>query len=695
MSAAEQLLSSQVSAFAETPEGDRPFRKLHSFSTEAERDQLLDEIKTKFSDSRGWMEKLYPRMTRQYKTYRSIADQLRDKLGRVVKNRSNLFIPYPWAMVESEVPRLAGKMPRLHAIPRQDVKKAKVDVIQNNTYWSLDQAEYVYKQILWIRQALIYGWSPMFYFWREERRKCLVRQMNGAEFNIVRAEKTIHDHFDFNVVDVWDGFMQPNVEEPDGGDYFQFRQFMSNRDIEARVASGAFYAETLDDLDKSPAAENQSVGRADRDELANIQRDLSPSAYGRHEVLYHLEDERICVLIDRKVLARCGDNPHPLQEKPIINFNPMPMISEPVGISSIDSLGGLPMKLNALSNLEMDNLVTYLLGVFLAKRHQDVDLNNLELSPRKVILVNDVTTSIKQLDVKDATPAAQRGIIQTKEEMQFAQGISDYTAGVPTSAREANTATGVSTIVREANQRFALKLLTFESRPGRRLMKACHIYNMTYQPVEQMIGIHGPDGYLMAAVNLEDIQCECDFIIEPGSSAPVDQLSRRDSLTQLLDRAMNATGVVDQRKFWLEVLASHEIMTPEDILVKQPEALPLSKDMELIKAENIALMNGDDIDLKGSDSLHLAGHAELEQHPSFRNLPEPQKVAYYAHMEQHAKRFAEERAQAAAATRGQTMFGGANGQPATAAGGLPSVPQPDTSGGLPGASPAGGGLPAQ
>ncbi len=258
--------------------------------------ELLDEYLKKFSDSRKFMQSFYPTMIKQYKRYRSIADPIVDALGNEIKGRANIYVPYPWAIVESELPRLAGKLPRVRAFPRKRAERVKVESIQNLLYYTFDRMEFIKLNILWQRQQAIYGWSPLFYFWRLEERTVLEREIDEQGNSVLlKVPARVWDDFYARVLDVFDCFMQPGVEELEDSDYFMFREWLSEKDILARVEGGTLYPEVEDYVKKNKTGfkNNDAPGRVERDDLLGLQRNVSDSAYGKHELLYVLEDDRI------------------------------------------------------------------------------------------------------------------------------------------------------------------------------------------------------------------------------------------------------------------------------------------------------------------------------------------------------------------------------------------------------------------
>lgn len=640
-------------------EEEQVFQALHDLSQEEKAD-VLKEQNDRYKASCSWMNQLLPGMIKNYKKYRSIAAPLMDELGREITSRSNIYVPYPWAIVESAMPRLAGRLPRVHAFPRKRIEQSKVEAIQDLILYSLDRMEFLKIQQNWIRQFEIYGWSPLVYFWRHEERKVFDRKGPAGSRTMKKVSKTIWDDFGARVLDVFDSFPQPGVDAIDRGDWFIYRDYLSKKDIKAMVEAEIFYPEVLEYLKDNPNPNTASIAandsRDERDTLTGLGKDPSRHAFGKYMVLYTLEDNRIVVTIDNKIVARVGDNPNPLQEQPVINLNLLPMINEPIGIGSIEALGGLPDKLNMLTNARLDNIALTINKVVVANRLANTDFDNLIMSPGNVILTDgNVKENLQFLDIPDVSNSSSQEIMVTKEEMQFTSGISDYIVGVKSGARLSDTATGVSSIIRESNAKFALKLATFESYPLRKLVEMIHCYNMMYMTEEKRIHVLGPKGYVVKDINLDDILVESDFIIEPGSSVPLDQQSRREALTGLLDRILQMPQVVDINKYMREVLEAYDIRNPEDFLLAASNApVPEAQDAELAEAENIALLQGQEIDLKGNPQIHIAIHsrAASEADPT-------QQEAINAHLRLHMMQMQQMMAaQQAAAQQGPSIFGG-------------------------------------
>jgi hypothetical protein len=561
------------------------------------------------------MEVLYPGMLSRYKRYRSIADPIYDDLGQEVTDEPNLVIPYAYGIVESELPRLAGKLPKMRVSPRKKVDEHDVKRRQNYLYYAFDRMGFLKTQTLWIRQYSIYGWSPLYYYWRKEVSKILsVQDLPDGGKYLQKTEADRYDDFWCKVIDVFDSFLQPGVTSPEDGDWFIFRELVSKQDIKKLIEAGIFYPEVEKFLD-TPSGTPLGSGRTDRDALIGLSRDDAPHAYGKYELYWGLEDEKIiCTLgSDARVCCMVSDNPNPLQEKPVINCNLTENVSEPIGISTVEALAGLPDKLDALSNARLKDISLKLGKVFLANRVAQCDWDNFVMESGNIIFTDDVNNTVKELEFKATDVGSEREVQTTKEEMQFSVGVSDYIVGVKSGSRLADTATGVSTIVREANARYGLKQAAYEAGALRKLVIACDAYSKVFLTREKDIYVFGPDGMLSSTISPQDIAWDADIIVEPGSVLPLDQAARRDNLLNLADRVLQAPGIVRADRFYAELLESHDFRNVDELIIPQEEQRnDLMSDQKLAMDENVSLSLGQPVPVAGDDQLHIAIHAYID-----------------------------------------------------------------------------------
>jgi hypothetical protein len=654
--------------------------------SDREKEEVLQQFTERLEVAEKHMQTLYPSMIGNYKKYCSVADPIKNDQGEEITDRANLFIPYPFAIVECEMPRLAGRLPRARAFPRRDIEKEKVEAIQDLIYYSLDRMNFIELQTLWIRQYAIYGWSPLYYFWRDETSNVLERVPQeipgGAEtaYVLQRGRRKKFDDFWTTVLDVFDCFFQPGVERIEEGDYFFFREWHSAKDLKKMAKAGLLYEkEVLEYLKDNPSSQRamSGAGRMERDEIKGLNPGTTDHTYGKYELMWMLESERVVMVLDRRVVAKVGDNPNPLQEIPILNCNLNPMVSEPIGVGTIEALAGLPDKLNALSNGRLDYISLILNPVFLANRSdQQTDFKNIRFTAGNVILTGDIERSLKKLEMGNVDFSSESEVRTTKEEMQFTSGISDYLMGTKSSAKLVDTATGVSTVVREANARFALKLASFESGSLRKLIEIDHAYQMTYMPDKKRIHILGPRGMEVKDITIDDILTQCDFVVEPGSSIPLDQIARREALMSLLDRVAKLPTVVRVDKFMKEVLESFDLRNVEDLLVQQEGPVTALEDVKLAEAENVALSLNMEIPVKGNAGNHLGIHQSADMASWDQNSQARMQDHIAAHQMQLQQEMQQQQMQ---------MQGGPNA--------LPNPAGPGPEGQVPGQQPNMGGPP--
>ena len=591
------------------------FTPLYDLS-DKKKEEIADIQKQRLAASTKFMNTLYPQMLDNFRKYRSIAEPLVDDLNREITDEPNLFIPYPFGIVESELPRLAGKLPRIRVSARntggKEITEEEIKRRQNYLYYVFDRMKFLQTQTLWHRQFAIYGFSPLYYFWRLEESPVLV---NDGKRIIKKITKK-WDDFWCKVIDVFDSFMQPGVPAPEAGDWFIFRELVSKQDLKRLVESEIFYPEVEKALsDGKLFSENSDSGRQERDALIGNARDTMDQTWGKYELFWCLEDQRVTCMLGNEALAMVSDNPHPLQRKSVINLNLTELVSEPIGISTIEGLAGLPDKLNALTNARLKNMSLLLGKVFLVDANAQVDWDNFVMSAGNLIPVagGDLEKIIKEIEFTDNTLSTEREILTSKEEMQFASGTSDYIVGVKSGARMADTATGVSTIVQEANARYGLKQAAYESDALRELIIAADAYGKLYMTDEKSIYVLGPEGFKSEVITPEDVAWEADLIVEPGSVVPTDHLSNREQLVNLLGYVVKMPGIVRVDKFMEQVLEAHDFRNVDELIIPQSQSQKsMLKDIQLAQAENISLGMGQQVQLSGNDQVHLAVHRQID-----------------------------------------------------------------------------------
>jgi len=592
------------------------FIPLHDLS-DKQKEDLIEQQRQRLDSSTRFMETLYPQMLDNFKKYRSISDPIKDDLGREILDEPNIFVPYPYGIVESELPRLAGKLPRIRIAPRKDVDKADVQKRQNYLYYVFDRMKFLRTQTLWHRQFAIYGWSPLYYFWRNESGKILTKETDPitGETRLIKKMIAVYDDFWCKVIDCFDSFLQPGATSPESGDWFIFRELVSKQDLKKLAEDGVFYPEVLEYLKEgSNFSRNEDTGRTSRDDLVGNKRDELPHTWGKYELFWCIEDDKITCMLGGDVLCMVSDNPNPLQKKPVINLNLTELVSEPIGISTIEGLGGLPDKLNALTNARLKNISLQLGKVFLVDQNAQVDWENFVMSAGNLIPVagGDLESVAKELEFSDNSLSSEREVLTSKEEMQFASGTSDYIVGVKSGARMADTATGVSTIVQEANARYGLKQAAYEADALRELVIAADAYGKVYLTDEKQVYVLGPEGFNSQAITPEDLAWEADIIIEPGSVVPTDQLSRREQLINLGQMIMQMPGIVRVDKYMQQVLESHDFRNADELIIPQEEKVEgQAKDFHLAQGENVSLSMGQPVTLSGNDEMHLAIHSQI------------------------------------------------------------------------------------
>ena len=166
------------------------------------------------------------------------------------------------------------------------------------------------------------------------------------------------------------------------------------------------------------------------------------------------KDEPIVMTIaNRSVMLRVDINPDG-----IIPIFPLRIYRIPhivYGKSFIQLIEGLQAELNTKRNQFIDLLNLILKPWFKARRHGDIDWDNLFGTPNNVIRMDDPLSDLVPFEPK--TPPSYmfntEGLI--KNDMQYTLGATDYNMGVSSGRGYTETATGISIITSESATRFA------------------------------------------------------------------------------------------------------------------------------------------------------------------------------------------------------------------------------------------------
>jgi hypothetical protein len=422
-----------------------------------------------------------------YRLYRGFTD-FRDAVGRshfrdaddVVSSAqeqwgAELFIPFAYSTVETIIPRMVAKGPRMIVVPRDEaafgnVRNMKIVV-------DAQQKQINYEVVLQTigKDGLIYSLGVGKTRWKLESRM-RVRAMpdptdpTGERFVEGAPEKyTCFDDAVAERVDPFDFLWDPNGDSMETVEYVIHRLWRSPKAIIKNVEAGIWRAQendpacpwTLEDLLAGRARTQRSAVMDDRLRAEGF--DTSGQRQDAlHEVWEFHDGDRVITVLDGIYPVQDGANPGGDATYPFQIYRPTIVGGRFAGVSEIDPIRHLQYEINTLRSQRRDAATLALMRTF-AFNEQAIDADDIVFGPNMLIPVQgDPKEFLFPIPVPDLPASSYREEQSIVEDIQRTSGISDPVSGADTGASE--TATGVQLVQAAATMRIQNKSRLLETQ---------------------------------------------------------------------------------------------------------------------------------------------------------------------------------------------------------------------------------------
>ncbi len=508
---------------------------------------LLNKVVESFEKSSSYRNEKEKRWRRYYEMYRSRAKPTDDKY------RANLFVPEVFTIVETLLPRLVGGFLNSRSSPievlgreEKDIPKAKV--AQMLISYQLERMNFPLHLVTFYKQALLYGTSVGKVYWDYRTTKSPTGE------TIVAYDDPV-----FEVLDLFDFFIDPDAWDIDNARYCIHRKYLSIEELKQRQRAGIY--KNVDKV-KDPAT-------------TNIEAEPScPSTYMQErniEILEYWEDDRVVVVADRSVILRDAPNPFYHGKKPFVHIVFVPVPFEFYGIGVIEPIEGLQHELNTKRNQRLDNVNLILNRMWLVQRGTLDDYRQLQSRPGGVIVVNDIN-GIHPLPSPDVTSSSYMEEEKIKRDIQNTTGVTEYIRGVM--PIEKQTATEVRIKSEQSSTRFDFNFKLMTEMGIKRIARFILQLDQQFITRERSIRIAGRKGVEFKRVSPEDIMGNFDLIpnIDPER---VRQTLRREELLRLYS-ILARDPHINPKPLLEEILKAFDVKNIKEILsTKQNQFQPL------------------------------------------------------------------------------------------------------------------------
>lgn len=479
---------------------------------------LLRRVLRDFSDTEKYHKARHKKYTEFYKMYRSQHEE-----AELARNRSTLYIPYVYAVIETITPRavkaVISNKPFLAVLPNTDYDGQRAKALEALLQFQLEtKINFVRTATDFIKDMLIYGTAVMRTSWRtktamRKRREMLPFLDEVGEVSFVpqeiEEEAIIYDAPVVDNVDLFDFYIEPHARDLDSAGYVIHRIAMGEEELQERVKQG-YYTEAATKYLKDKLEEGELAGGTyGTEDFGSIQK-ADAIGYGtgttlpKFEVLEYWTNDHVVAVLDREVVIKNEANPYYHNQKPFVSAVDIPVTNEFYGIGEVENLQDLQLELNTLRNQRIDNVSMTLNAMWKVLRAADVDVDQLQSRTGGIVYVDEME-DIEKLEFPNITANAYEETFTIQKDMDNTSGVYDYARGRTTDRRE--TATTATILTSSANERFDMKIIMLAEEGLKRLGKQLLSLNQQFLETDTTVRVSGSDPMNpeMQEISLTDI----------------------------------------------------------------------------------------------------------------------------------------------------------------------------------------------
>lgn len=493
-----------------------------------------------------------------------------------------LFIPYVFTVIETNVPRIVATDPAIICKPNNAEESTYLACEPVKRLFERDQKRMRYPTRLQetARSGLRYGLGVQKNYWERKLRsgRRVAPKESEAGYKLIEDEHIlVYEGPMVESVDIFDFLWDPDGHDLDSCDFVIHRTWRKMDYIKQRVAEGKQRREEgliggwadldLDKVEGMGSSTARGELWADRMQASGMS-DYETEGNTLHEVWEYHDRENVYTVLDRELLVQNAPNPFLHGDFPFHIWRPTLVEHEFCGIGEPEPIAHLQYELNTLRGQRRDAATLAMNRGYFYSRGM--------LNPAKVIAGAGVLVPVTG-DPKDAIypmpfeDIPQSGVSEEnalKEDIERTTGISDPVSGGAAS----ETATGTQLVQAAANQRIRQKLknlyhdlLVPEVAQRRELYRQ----NVTEESQAQTIRVEDnrtPTGYVFIECGPAELNADIDVEPVDGSTEAENEAQKRTDAAQLVDALAPFMEEVDGSALLRHLLQQFGVSKPESFL---------------------------------------------------------------------------------------------------------------------------------
>lgn len=455
--------------------------------------------------------------------------------------RSNLAKPHIHIAVEHAVARMLSSLtqssPIVRVLPREpsDVERARA--VEMLLDYQFERARLKLKLETWLRERAIFGFAPVYPYWRFDTEERSLRVETPEGIVTVKDEIPTFDGPDFDVGSVKYFYPDPWARDftPDGIRWCIRRYWRSVESLKRKAKVGAIDEEALKDLDtKALPPIDDPFGWDDREFAYSPEMATIASGEDVVEILEFLSSEKIITVANRRVVLREVENPFG-GELPFIVALRLPRPEEPFGVGFVEPILRTWYQINAIANARIDNLALILRPMWKIRRGM-VDKSQLVAEAGRVIELGDPEDA-GVLQFPDVTASSFQEELFLKGDIEGATINETARGQAPPNVRSGAQALA---LIEAASERLQMDISSFVETGLVPLARFFLSLSRQFLDAETAIRVIGPKGIEFVTISPQDLANEYDIKVEAG----VRNVPKALEAEQLLNLAGAMTGIL-------------------------------------------------------------------------------------------------------------------------------------------------------
>lgn len=472
---------------------------------------VYSEVSEQYGLAKRYLDVIHQRMNQQEELYRTYLDP------NNYPHKARVFDPRVFRVIETITPRMVANEPSGSFYPREEGDVAVSKIFSELIKYDWRKAEMFDKLVKFVKSMLIFGtaFGRVYWDYQEKPVKRMVPKKIGGQMvwtpkNTEEIMVTIADNPNFEPLDIYDCFPDPNATDLRNMRWFIYRSYKTLEELKAENETrGTEYWKNLDKLEaiiKDKKSDKTATGQQLTD---NNYRQHRRTMVGADDFTVQDNSNPALTILRRfdhegwtDIVQNCDgivirdiENPYFNQDLPIVYGVDYPYPGELFGMGEIEPVDRIQRAINAVLNQRLDNVNLTLNNMWKVKKGSGVDKHTLVSKPGNVIYYTNQATDVEPVAIPDVTGAT---FVQTMNyltsSLQNGTGVTDYTMGIDGNNNVANkTATGTRLVQQEANAQFKLKIQLLNHMVIERIANMWKDLRIQYTTDKQLLRILGRD----------------------------------------------------------------------------------------------------------------------------------------------------------------------------------------------------------